>query len=54
MQYTIKVIERYITEKNMINFTSSQYNEAKRLEKEFKKELPMFKKYINEIIDTFN
>ena len=54
MQYTIKVIGRYITEKNMINFTSSQYNEAKRLEKKFKKELPIFKKYINEIIDTFN
>ena len=43
MQYTIKVIERYITEKNMINFTPQQYNEAKRLEEEFNKELPIFK-----------
>lgn len=54
MQNTIKVIGRYITEKNLVNFTPQQYNEAKRLEKEFKKELPTFKKYIDEIIDTFN
>lgn len=50
MQYTIKVIERYITEKNMINFTSQQYNEAKRLEEEFNKELPIFKNFIEDIV----
>ena len=50
MQYTIKVIGRYITEKNMINFTSQQYNEAKRLEEEFNKELPIFKNFIEDIV----
>ena len=50
MQYTIKVIERYITEKNMINFTPQQYNEAKRLEEEFNKELPIFKNFIEDIV----
>ena len=50
MQYTIKVIERYITEKNMINFTPQQYNEAKRLEEEFNKEWPIFKNFIEDIV----
>lgn len=50
MQYTIKVIGRYITEKNMINFTPQQYNEAKRLEEEFNKELPIFKNFIEDIV----
>ena len=50
MQYTLKVIERYITEKNMINFTPQQYNEAKRLEEEFNKELPIFKNFIKDIV----
>ena len=50
MQYTIKNIERYITEKNMINFTPQQYNEAKRLEEKFNKELPIFKNFIKDIV----
>ncbi len=49
MQNTFKVVDNYITYKNMPNFTIQQHKESERLKQYFLKELPSFKSFIEQL-----